>query len=79
MNQFTQLWPVIRKNENQAEKPGSSIFDIRKHQFHWDVRKYQLDHSVMDLIENPFRANEFSHSKTAKLLGVNLYSVEPAL
>ena len=61
-----------RRREHTREEGGSGPS-------YYTVRKHRLGNALIDLVGRTLRANELTHTKAAKMLGVKPSSVEPLL
>lgn len=71
---YVARWRAIRerRRERAREEEGSGPS-------YYVVRKHRLGNALVNLVGRTLRANELTHTKAAKLLGIKPSSVEPLL
>ncbi len=65
-----QRFKLKAKEERRPDQSGPSYYTVRKH---------KLGNALIALVQRTLRANELTHTKAAKMLGVSTSSVEPLL
>jgi len=72
-SRFAARWQRLKqqaREERQPDQRGPSYYTVRKH---------KLGNALIELVNRTLRANELTHTKAAKMLGVSTSSVEPLL
>ena len=71
---FSARWQAFKQREKEKKAP-----DDRSGPSYYTVKKFRLGEALVRFVGHALRAEELSHTKAAKLLGVKVGSVEPML
>ena len=71
---FAARWQAFKQGERDKKRP-----EERSGPSYYRVRKFRLGDALVRFVGRALRAEEVSHTKAAKLLGVKAGSVEPLL
>jgi Zn-dependent peptidase ImmA (M78 family)/transcriptional regulator with XRE-family HTH domain len=70
---FSARWQAMRLRQTEEAKDRDSKPS------YYTVRQFKLGDALLGVVHNAMRSNQLTHTKAAKVLGVNPSSVEPLL